>query len=192
MSKTILKHSVGVHVTDRGPYIVTYTGKKFFPMSIRAGDICIEDIAHALSNQCRFAGHTEWFYSVAQHSILVSMVLSGMLKKPELALKGLLHDASEAYLVDVPRPIKRMADFTVYRSIEKALTGVIYSKYGIGNTSQEDIEEADNLLLATEARDLMSNPQWANEMPKLRIKIPRWTPEHAEKMYLKKFKELYV
>src|ERR1017187_10636100 len=77
--------------------ITTFSGIHFWPLLPNPADIRIEDIAHALSNQCRFAGHAREFYSVAEHSVRVSQLCP-----PEDALWGLLHDASEAYLTDVP------------------------------------------------------------------------------------------
>lgn len=182
----LLKNTVGVHETKRGPYLVTYTGKKFFPFDVQARDIDILDIAHALSNMCRFGGHTNKFYSVAQHSVLVSLILPD-----ELKLRGLLHDASEAYLVDVPRPLKKIADFSAYRRIERETQEVIYTKYGLSAHDVLEIHYADNLALATEARDLMGDPEWAHDMETSKVKIVPWTPEHSEKMFLKTFKELY-
>jgi len=82
-------------------WIQTYTGKKFWAFDAAIADICIEDIAHALAMRCRFGCHCKEFYSVAQHSVIVSHHLP-----PELKLWGLLHDATEAYLPDVPRPQK--------------------------------------------------------------------------------------
>jgi uncharacterized protein len=182
----LLKNVVGVHETKRGPYLVTYTGKKFFPMDVQARDIDVLDIAHALANMCRFGGHTSQFYSVAQHSVLVSLILPDDLK-----LRGLLHDASEAYLVDVPRPLKKIADFSAYRRIERETQGVIYRKFGINDPAEPQlIHDADNLALATEARDLMGDPSWAKDMEKLKLKIVPWSPENAEFRFMKKFEEL--
>ena len=82
-------------------YLSTYTGKKFYPYDPRPEQICIEDIAHGLSMLCRFAGQCRFFFSVAEHSIAVAHLLPANLK-----LFGLLHDASEAYLADLPRPVK--------------------------------------------------------------------------------------
>src|SRR4051812_31750950 len=83
------------------PYIQTYSGTEFWPLSPKAADVKLIDIAHALSNKCRFAGHCREFYSVAQHSVLVSRQLPD-----EFKLWGLLHDAGEAYFADIPNPIK--------------------------------------------------------------------------------------
>lgn len=180
MSTALLKNSPGVHETSRGPYIGCFSGRKFYPLDVRTSDIHIEDIAHALSNMCRFAGHCKKFYSVAQHSVHVSNQLP-----EELRLAGLLHDASEAYLVDVPRPIKHIADFSPYRKVEREIMQAVYKKFGI--TDSPLIHDADNLLLATEARDLMSDPSWAKDMPKGEFKIWPWTPEKAERVFLNHF-----
>jgi 5'-deoxynucleotidase YfbR-like HD superfamily hydrolase len=108
----------------------------------------------------------------------------------DLKLRGLLHDASEAYLVDVPRPLKKIADFAAYRRIERETQSVIYNKYGLSAHDIPEVHDADNLALATEARDLMGNPAWAHGMPMIKATITPWSPEHAEKMFLKKFEEL--
>jgi len=97
-------------------WFLTASGKRFWPLDPRPEDICIEDIAHALSHICRFGGHVREPYSVAQHSVIVSMIV-----KPENALYGLLHDAAEAYAGDMVRPLKR--GMPAYRSIESAVSG---------------------------------------------------------------------
>src|SRR5258708_302056 len=85
----------------RGNWMQTYTGRAYWPADPRAEDVCIEDIAHALSLLCRYTGHCKRFYSVAEHSILISQVVP-----PEYAFFGLMHDAQEAYINDLARPIK--------------------------------------------------------------------------------------
>src|SRR4051812_44303587 len=106
---------ISVH---RGGLIQTYSGKQFFPMRPIGGDIDIEDIAHALSNQCRFSGHCQRFYSVAEHSLRVAELVT-----PQHKLWALLHDASEAYLVDLPTPIKRTLE--EYRNAENRVMKAI-------------------------------------------------------------------
>src|ERR1035441_1601867 len=98
--------------------ITTFSGVRFWPLIPNPADIRIEDIAHALSNQCRFGGHTREFYSVAEHSVRVSQLCT-----PENALWGLLHDASEAYLSDVTAPITELPQLEAYRAAERSLQG---------------------------------------------------------------------
>lgn len=110
--------------------------------------ICIEDIAHALSNMPRFAGHTKTFYSVAQHSLHVSRLASNKNK-----LKALLHDASEAYLMDMPKPIKIM--FPEYNKIENTLMEVIAEKYKFSWPMCEELKRIDTDVLYEEWDELM-------------------------------------
>jgi uncharacterized protein len=174
----------------KGDWIQTYTGKQFWPLDPQIVDIDIRDIAHALSMICRFTGHCEKFYSVAEHSIRVSEILPNDLK-----LYGLLHDASEAYLSDVARPLKMLPMFSEYRIIEKILQEMIYIRYGLDSQEPEKVKEADNILLFTEARDLMKTPpaSWRNNsfvlLPK---RIEPTNAEDAEKEFLKIFFELYI
>ena len=98
----------------KGDWIQTFTGRAFYVLDPRPEDVDIEDIAHALSMQCRFAGHCREFYSVAQHSVTASWLVP-----PEDALWGLLHDAAEAYVVDLPRPIKRAWQLESYGIIDR-------------------------------------------------------------------------
>src|SRR6266496_3875421 len=100
--------------------IILASGKWFNVFNPKPEDVDIRDIAHALSNQCRFTGHTKEFYSVAQHSVLVSTFCA-----PEDAAWGLLHDASEAYLSDIASPVKKHPDFgPFYLEAEKRITDV--------------------------------------------------------------------
>lgn len=131
-------------------WIQTFTGRKFFPLDPNLNDIAIEDIAHALSNLCRFAGHVRKFYSVAQHSVLVSHHCH-----PDNALAGLLHDASEAYLLDMPRPLKRHPSFEFYNDAEAVLMRAIANRFGFSLTP-DYIHKSDMSVFAAECRDLMS------------------------------------
>ena len=182
MSKEVLKNSDMVKTGDRGPYITTFSGKKFYPIEPESRDIKIEDIAHALSNQCRWAGHCEYFYSVAQHSLHVSELVP-----EEYKLAALLHDASEAYLVDLPRPLKVLVDFSSYRTLEKKLQEIIYKKYRVDIEDYEIIKDADNKMLVKEAQTLMGFPDWAYNKPAAEIKIVPWEPKVAKKNFLGAF-----
>ena len=138
-------------------WIQTHSGRRFNPIKPNPDAIVIQDIAHALSMQCRFSGHCKDFYSVAQHSVLVSYICDS-----QDALWGLMHDASEAYLVDVPRPLKRSGKFQAYLDFEEVMTQAICRRFGLPFKEPPSVKRADTILLATEARDLMSplHPDW--------------------------------
>jgi hypothetical protein len=166
-------------------WIQTYTGRQFFPLEPRAADIDVRDIAHSLSLQCRFNGHCRGFYSVAEHSVRVSHVLDG-----ELRLWGLLHDAAEAYISDLPRPLKGTAPG--FRAAEDRLLAVIVGSYGLPWPMPAAVAHADEVLLATELRDLMAPPPepWPLAAPPLAETIVPVGPEEAERRFLARFAEL--
>lgn len=159
-------------------FITTYTGKKFHYLNPAEDEICIEDIAHALSLTCRFGGHCSTFYSVAEHSYRVAMLAPDNDK-----LGALLHDAHEAYLHDVPRPIKQ--DIIGYKLIADKIQSKIHDKFNITVHNPTLLKYYDDVLLATESRDIMATTQdWA-ELPKselLEIKPTNW--QMAEKVFL--------
>ena len=172
----------------KGDFIVTHTKRKFYPLDPQPKDICILDIAHALSNICRFTGHCSKFYSVAQHSILVSENVS--IKD---ALWGLLHDASEAYISDVSSPIKKQPEFKQYREIEKNIMIAIASAFCLPTEIPNNVKEKDLLLLRTEARDLgLITPEWdIYNMSPLKKTIAPLTPEAAKQRFLDRFDLFY-
>jgi hypothetical protein len=168
----------------RADWLQTRTGRKVFPLDLHPEDVAVEDIAHALSLQCRFAGHTRGLYSVGQHSLLVADYLERRGESPEVVLWGLLHDASEAYLSDIPRPLKRRPEFAFYREAEARAMRAICARFGMAPGEPSVVKHADGVLLATEARDLMAplHPDWhhqeANGFEVLPQSIsPRWWAE---------------
>jgi len=178
-------------MSDRiGDWIQTFKGIKFYPFDPRPEEVDIEDIAHALSMLCRFTGHTKTFYSVAQHSIGVSFHCG------DDALWGLMHDASEAYLADIARPVKKHAGFHFYRQVEDSVMNAVCSKFGLNPVQPKSVTEADELLLVSEARDFMSPlvPGWQyipeNGYKELPYRITSVSPEYAEKRFLTRFEEL--
>lgn len=146
--------------------IRTFTGKYINPCKPDQDLICIEDIAHALSMQPRFGGHLPVFYSVAQHSIEVAKLVDGPLQ-----LAALLHDASEAYLIDVPRPVKdQLAN---YKEIEARLMCVIAGKFGFDWPMHESIKAADEARLQYEWEVYMLNEkpyEWKGPMVQYRAR----------------------
>lgn len=172
-----------------GAWIQTYSCKKFNPLIPDPTLICIEDIAHSLSMQCRFAGHCKEFYSIAQHCVLVSY-----LSDTKDALHGLLHDASETYLIDVPTPLKHSGKFKEYLSVEKSLQDIIYKKFSLYPSEPKSVAKADKVMLATEARDLMSpvHPEWVNKEKPVPFKIQPLSPRDAENLFMDRFIEITV
>jgi hypothetical protein len=172
----------------KGGWIQVFSGKQIWPIDPRIGDFDIKDIAHALSNICRFAGHVRKFYSVAQHSVLVShSVPEGM------AMEGLIHDASEAYLVDIPRPVKHDPALIGYRGIEKQMEFVIARQFGVSYPWPAEVKSADDKALVTERRDLLSHCPiaWTTvTCDPLRRVIKPWSPEKAERKFLERYYEL--
>jgi hypothetical protein len=167
----------------------TYSGRQFWPLDPRSEDLDVLDIAHALSNQCRYAGHCRRFYSVAQHSVLVSRIVP--LKH---ARWGLLHDATEAYLVDLPRPIKRYSALgDEYRRIEDVLMAVICSRFRMLPMEPKCVKEADDIALMTEKRDLMPGLlKWRETAEPLPDIIVPMAPECAKTQFLARAEELRI
>lgn len=153
------------------PVIRTFTGIWVNCFNANKEMICIDDIAHALSNQCRFGGHLPKFYSVAEHSIRCS-ILAGK----ESKLAALLHDASEAYLVDIPRPIKLKLDN--YKTIEDSLMKIIAEKYGFNYPLSAEVRNIDEIMLQKE---------WESLMLRNNREIIPLTKKTAEKLFLKTF-----
>lgn len=179
-----------------GDWIQTYSGRAMYPLDPRSDEICIHDIAHALSNQCRFSGHTSRFYSVAEHSVHVSILCNR-----EDAMWGLLHDASEAYLSDVAKPVKMLPEMDVYRQAERGLQAYIAGTFGLSLVEPESVRAADKLMLAIEARDLMDvqNSRWRENWRKWIDLIPEGcdknvsfplSPTLAKEIFLNRFYEL--
>ncbi len=175
--------------------IETFSGKMIYPLKPEENDIIIDDIAHSLSMQCRFNGHCKCFYSVAEHSVNTAKVAEMLFPNiPQIVIFSLLHDASEAYLCDIPRPIK--SSFTDYLDWEKRLSDVILNKFAYRIPSEKEEElilKADNIMLATESYELTfsKGADWGlSEQILNDIDLFCWTPEEAKKKFLQKFEKL--
>ena len=157
-----------------------YSGGRFWPLDPRPDEIHSQDIAHALSLLCRYGGHVDRFYSVAEHCVLMSQAVA-----PENALAALLHDATEAYVVDVPRPLKRYLNG--YREIEAAVWNAICFRFQLAGDLPSEVALADDRILLAERNALMSRTRypWAQEtLEPLPVTIAGWSPEVAERNYL--------
>ena len=171
------------------PSILLHSGRYFDFTQPEASGFSIGDIAHALARMCRFTGHCHYFYSVAQHSVLVSRILP-----PRLQLAGLLHDAHEAFVGDVAAPLKML--LPDYRELEKRVEKAVLARFGFNEPLPIEVKDADLRLLYTEKRDLMpiATPDWP--MPPgitpLDYRIAPEQPAIAEKRFLARFQELQI
>ena len=173
--------------------MTTFTGKRVHILNPAPSEIDIVDIAHALANICRFGGHVPRFFSVAQHSVLVSDLLVEW-GRQELALWGLLHDAAEAYLGDLIRPLK--LSVLGYAELEEKMMAAISIRFSLPPGLPSEVQRADNAILATEFRDLRGYAtEKASEYaggvhPRATIGIRPYCPEVAEDVFLSRYQQL--
>lgn len=176
-------------------FIECRSGQRFTPLDPHAADVNLTDIAHALSHQCRFSGHTRVHYSVAEHSVRVSRLIEAWKAPRHVQLWGLMHDASEAYLVDIPTPLKSHPSFAFYRRAEVEVMHAICARFGMPVEVPYQVTAADGVLLATEARDLMPfRPEhWAKlDTQPLEERIEPWSPAQARSEFISRFVEVGV
>jgi uncharacterized protein len=176
-------------MTNRGPNTQNYSGKPFYVLDPDPDDVCIDDIAHSLALICRFNGHCRWHYSVAQHSVLVSYMVP-----QEHALQALLHDAPEAYVGDMCRPMKvAVPDFPI---IEHRVWHAVAQRFGVPVDLHPSVKQADRDILYYERKETM-NPSigtdwggmvdpWLANPPKIHV----WDWQYAEVKFLQRFEEL--
>lgn len=136
--------------------ITTYSKKPFDPVHTDGEGIEILDIAHALSLMCRANGHFPHFYSVAQHCVNCTKEAKAKGYSKRVQLVCLLHDASEAYLSDVTRPIKQLLPY--YLEVEERLQNIIFDKWitpTLTTDERRQIFEVDDVLLYYEFKEIM-------------------------------------
>ena len=200
-----------------GDWIATYRGIRFWPFDPRPEEIDILDIAHALANICRWGGHCNHFISVAQHSVYVSQHVElhphhssypplTSAEKTMIRRWGLLHDASEAYLGDLPRPIKRQ--MPGYSKHEHKILYHIAKKFGLDLPEGADpndpsvalygsrIKKADNVVLAAERKQQTHYPEdthgWETlPVPPKDLIIKPMAPANAKAFFLERYVELF-
>jgi uncharacterized protein len=175
--------------------IETFTGKWFDILNPQPEQIDIESIAHAEAMICRFTGHVKYFYSVGQHSWLGSYLVPD-----ENALEFLLHDASEAFIGDMSRPLKHLtAAGGPYREVEKNIMAVIRAKFGLPSTQSDIIHKIDNQMLYAEKNQLMSSLEWTKasregcecpDMTAAAVTIHEMSPREIETKFLERYHQL--
>ena len=169
----------------RGDWMQTHRGVHYYPMDPRPEDVHILDIAHALSHTCRYNGHCQYFYSVAQHSVIVSQHVN-----PLNARWALMHDAAEAYVGDMIRPMKHGVLKDIFAEIEERNLHAIAERFGLEYPMDEwtrtDVKNHDNQTLVTEARDLFYyTSDWAI------VKVVKPYPERIEPLSAMDARELF-
>ena len=187
---------------DRSKYesiwMCTHTGKKFYFSHIHPDMICLEDIAHALSRICRFNGHIKNFYSIGEHSLLTSRMVEDRLK-----VDALLHDAGEAYMSDMSRPLKMIMNDTsgnMYKQIEMDILHCINKKFDFPELSEDDkmkIKLADNTALYIESHSSFDSAmlvEWnygkmLNPIPKFKIPSRQRNMNEVKKKFIEKFNQ---
>lgn len=173
-----------------------FTGKLVNPFALTINDIDIRDVAHSLALTCRFRGHTTQYYSVAEHCVRCAEMGLGSADGYRLARHRLLHDAPEAYLCDMPSPLKGEYPLNILKYFEKQILAVIYGKFQIPNMTEKTataVKVADLTMLATEARDLCTFTLDRDDLPDpLPEQIVPWNWEEAERRYLHLAHELLL
>lgn len=179
-------------------FIQTYKAALVNPLEMRVDDINIEDIAHALALTNRFTGHTPYPYSVAQHSVIVSCLCDDGCK-----MWGLLHDAPEAYMADISRPVKQYLDKAsggLIKRTENAIMAKVCQKFGLSSFEPDSVKRADNDALANEAFSFFGHTEgykkWQHRFENGYMRFPKpvipVTWEQAEKDFLRRFRDLCI
>lgn len=184
-TRTLARHRIDRDGRERaGDWMQTFSGEMFWPLDPKPEEVHIEDIAHALSLVCRYGGHAKFHYSVGQHSILASRMVD-----EDFALQALLHDAAEAYIGDMIRPVKRY--ITDFQGIEDAILRAVGERFGVELVDlPKEVKEADERMLATEVLYIRGKPPvpWTlKALPYHGVSIEKWVPLETETRFLRSF-----
>jgi 5'-deoxynucleotidase YfbR-like HD superfamily hydrolase len=176
-----------------GPYLQTVSGRWVNPFDPDPEQLDAGDIARALGNQCRFGGHCRPFYSVAQHSVIVSRLVEERGGDAEDAFAALMHDATEAYLGDMPHPLKHRSPLgAAFKDAEDRLEHAIRARFAI-KPDVPEIKRADRALLATERR-AFSDEAWhwpeLEGVEALDLELTAWSPDEAARAFAERYAEL--
>jgi hypothetical protein len=169
-----------------GRWIQTLSGRRVDVFAPDPASLVVDDIATALSHVCRFSGHVPWHYSVAQHSWLMSYLV------PEpVALEALMHDAAEAYLGDVPRPIK--LGLSDYRAVSDIMDAAIAAKWGLVYPWPAAVHESDMRMVMTEARTFgRDTADWGIDADPYGIEITQFDAGSVAAAWRNRFRDLYT
>lgn len=184
---------------DAGSFVVMApSGRAVNPLDLQVEDILFEDIALSLSNECRFGGKTDPFYSVAEHSVRVARWVKEKGGSPEDEQWALIHDAAEAYLRDMARPLKADPYFgRAHRGAEAKAMSVICERLGIEKKQPAIVGDGDVALFTAERRDLMPRSElWDLWSVPIELDVPQekicpWTGPRARKEWLRQFIRLF-
>lgn len=177
----------------KGNFMQCWSGGVYYPLDPHPKEVKIEDIAHHLSMICRFTGACNKFYSVAEHSVHVSRIVP-----PKLALLGLLHDATEAYLSDLNRPLKHDPEMVAYRRIERLNWCIISMCFCLPLEMPQAIHDADAAMLYAERLALMKPlpentvREWlmGDVVEPAPVQIEGWSWRHARREFMDRYEEL--
>lgn len=171
----MLADTVGIDTQDdRGPWIATYTGRKFHLLDPHPDEVDIRDIAHSLSMLCRYTGHVRRFYSVAEHCVRLARhpMQPWEGESREFRADLLMHDATEAYLSDISRPLKSL--LPEYQRIERRAWRTIAEKFGLAVDPPVEVKVWDKRILTDETMALLppNSPPWPGMLPALGVRVP--------------------
>lgn len=174
--------------TIKGAAILLHSGNYFSYDRPHDSQWTLEDIAHGLAMTCRFGGQARRYYSVAEHSVYVSQLVP-----EELAWDALMHDAAEAFICDMPKPLKEM--LPDYKRIEKHVESAIIERYGLRDPMPPEIKMADIQMLRAEQVQIMRNNDdwhWTFNVPEPAITIAALGPDDAKALFLARAAELFA
>jgi hypothetical protein len=172
----------------RGGWIQTYSGGRVWPMDLRTDDVRLQDVAHHLSMKARYAGACTDFLSVAQHAVELSRAVPG---GPAVQYAALHHDDTEAFLPDIPSPVKPF--IPGWRAIENsAERAIVIGAFGVDPRHLQMVKPFDRRIIADEVRAVMepSEHPWRTRPIPLGLDISPWGPARAEQAYLDRHFEL--